>query len=89
MTATTKPMAAQAQAVNRSHIAIADIATLSMTTLDWLEAILHAIEHLNIESPESVHIKSLASAGQYLAMDQANAIDCVREQSIHGGEHGD
>jgi len=49
----------------------------SISDIEELEAIFKAIKVL---SDEYTDIRRLASAGEHLAMDKANAIDCWREQ---------
>lgn len=53
---------------------------LGADTLDWLEAVFHAIEVLHEKGGGEIHIKRLAGLGRYVSSDMSNHIGAEHEK---------
>jgi len=60
--------------------ALEDAVNLGAIGLDWLGAVLHAIEVLSKQKKAWPHIKTLAELGQYITVDFADLLDSEREK---------
>lgn len=57
-------------------------AKLGADTLDWVDAIFHAIEVLNEKGGGEMHIKRLSKLGRYVSNDIAEAVGCEYEEML-------
>ena len=67
-------------------------AELGHETLDWLEAVFHAIEVLHEKGGGEIHIKRLASLGRYVSSDISNHIGAEHDkmaEAIEAAEAGE
>ena len=55
-------------------------AEIGHETLDWLEAVFHAIEVLHEKGGGEIHIKRLAGLGRYVSSDMSNHIGAEHEK---------
>jgi len=62
------------------RLALEDAINLGTTGLDWLDALLHAIEMLHERGEISPHIKHLAEMGRYMAEDFGSLLNSEREK---------
>jgi len=66
-----------------------DAINLGAIGLDWLGAVLHAIEVLNERGGSSSQVKSLAELGQYITSDFVDLLDNEREKLATYGNAGE
>lgn len=65
---------------------------LGADTLDWLEAVFHAIEVLHEKGGGEIHIKRLAGLGRYVSSDISNHIGAEHDkmaEAIEAAEAGE
>jgi len=67
----------------------AHLIRVSATSLDWLNAVLHAIEVLNGRGGGAIHIKYLAELGQYVISNIGSVLDNEREKLATCGNAGE
>ncbi len=65
---------------------------LGADTLDWLEAVFHAIEVLHEKGGGEIHIKRLAGLGRYITSDIGNLIGAEHDkmaEAVEAAEDGE
>jgi len=84
MTSTTPRRSAPSTPIHTTRsaerLALEDAINLGTTGLDWLDALLHAIEMLHERGEISPHIKHLAEMGRYMAEDFGSLLNSEREK---------
>jgi len=84
MTHANPRMSAQSTPTQNAHSAeqraLEDAIGLGATAIDWLDAVLHAIEVLNERGGGSLRIKYLAEIGQYVTSDVGGLLESEREK---------